>query len=54
MWLFPEIYALLLVIILMGFTSFTANYYIWHVLDKYIVRLVTPNDTEDEDDDEQN
>ena len=53
-WLFPEIYALLLVIILMGFTSFTANYYIWHVLDKYIVRFVTPNDTEDEDDDEQN
>ena len=25
-----------------GFTSYTANYYIWHVMDKHIVQFVKP------------
>ena len=36
------IYAFVLALFMFGFTSFTANYYIWHVMDKYIVQLVTP------------
>ncbi len=36
------VYLALLAFFLTGFTSFTANYYIWHVMDKYIVSLVTP------------
>lgn len=36
------IYLLILGLFLTGFTSFTANYYIWHVMDKYIISLVTP------------
>ncbi len=36
------IYLLVLGFFMTGFTSFTANYYIWHVMDKYIVQLVTP------------
>ncbi len=42
------IYLALMAFILTGFTSFTANYYIWHVLDKYIVRFVTPQKNEEE------
>lgn len=42
----PEIWIILMIFFLTGFTSFTANYYIWHVLDKHIVRLVTPKKTE--------
>ncbi len=38
----PFIYVLLFALFMTGFTSFTANYYIWHVMDKYIVQLVTP------------
>ncbi len=41
-WLLPEIWFILMAFFLTGFTAFTANYYIWHVLDKYIVQLVTP------------
>jgi len=42
-WYLPGIfYFALLAFFLSGFTSFTANYYIWHVMDKYIVSLVTP------------
>ena len=37
-----SIYVFILIFFLTGFTSFTANYYIWHVMDKYIVQLVTP------------
>lgn len=40
--LLPELWLILMAFFLTGFTSFTANYYIWHVLDKYIVQLVTP------------
>ena len=36
------IYIAILGLFLTGFSSFTANYYIWHVMDKYIVSLVTP------------
>ena len=47
-WLMPLLYLLLLAIILAGFTAFTANYYIWHVLKKYIIRFVEPeNNRED-------
>lgn len=35
------VYLLVLGFFMTGFTSFTANYYIWHVMDKYIVQLVT-------------
>jgi len=47
-WYLPGIfYFILLAFFLSGFTAFTANYYIWHVIDKYIVSLVTPkNKTE--------
>lgn len=38
----PELWFALMAFFLTGFTAFTANYYIWHVLDKYIVRFVTP------------
>lgn len=39
----PDIfYLFVLGFFLFGFSSFTANYYIWHVMDKYIVSLVTP------------
>lgn len=45
-WYLPELWLILTVFFLTGFTAYTANYYIWHVLDKYIVRLVTPKDEE--------
>jgi hypothetical protein len=32
---------------LSGFTAFTANYYIWHVMDKYIIKYVKPKDTKE-------
>lgn len=35
-------YFLVLAFFLTGFTAFTANYYIWHVLNKYIVSYVKP------------
>lgn len=41
------VYLVLLAFFLTGFTSFTANYYIWHVMDKYIVSLVTPKKNSD-------
>lgn len=43
-WMLPEIWFILMIFFLTGFTAYTANYYIWHVLDKYIVRFVTPKD----------
>lgn len=46
-WMLPEIWFILMIFFLTGFTSYTANYYIWHVLDKYIVQLVTPKKNED-------
>ena len=47
-WYLPSIfYFILLGFFLSGFTAFTANYYIWHVMDKYIVAYVKPkNKTE--------
>lgn len=41
-WMLPEIWFILMAFFLTGFTAYTANYYIWNVLEKYIVRLVTP------------
>ncbi len=38
---FPQIYFLLVCLILPGFSSFTTNYYVWHVLDKHIIKYVT-------------
>lgn len=43
-WLLPELYLILMVFVLTGFTSYTANYYIWHVLNKHIVQYVTKKD----------
>lgn len=43
----PIVYLLVLGFFMTGFTSFTANYYIWHVLDKYIVSLVKPKNDYD-------
>ena len=40
--LMPELWLVLMALFLTGFTSYTANYYIWHIMDKYIVQLVTP------------
>ena len=42
-----SVYLLVLGFFLTGFTSFTANYYIWHVMNKYIVSLVTKNSDDD-------
>jgi len=42
LWMLPEIYFILAAFLLTGFTSYTANYYIWHVLDKHIVQYVKP------------
>ncbi len=42
------IYLALYAFFLTGFTSFTANYYIWHVLDKYMLSKVTPNEPTEE------
>ena len=41
-WMLPEVFFLLAAFLLTGFTSYTANYYIWHVLDKHIVQYVAP------------
>ena len=35
-------YFILFAFFLVGFNAFTANYYIWHIMDKYIVQLVSP------------
>lgn len=43
----PIVYILFLALFMSGFTSFTANYYIWHVLNKYIVSLVKPKNNTD-------
>lgn len=45
--LMPELWLVLMALFLTGFTSYTANYYIWHVLDQYIVRFVTPKKDDD-------
>ena len=39
----PELWLFLMAFLLTGFTLYTANYYIWHVLNKHIVQYVTPN-----------
>ena len=47
-WYLPGIfYFVLFAFFLSGFTAFTANYYIWHVMDKYIVSFVTPKKNDD-------
>ena len=47
-WYLPTIiYLLFLMFFLSGFTAFTANYYIWHVMDKYIIKYVKPKDTKE-------
>lgn len=38
----PELWFILMAFCLTGFNSYSANYYIWNVLDKYLVRPVTP------------
>lgn len=43
LWMLPELFLILTVFLLTGFTSYTANYYIWNVLEKHIVRFVTPD-----------
>lgn len=43
----PVVYLFVLALFMTGFSSFTANYYIWHVLDKYIVSLVKPKNNDD-------
>ena len=43
----PVVYMFVLALFMTGFTAFTANYYIWHVLDKYIVSLVKPKNNEE-------
>lgn len=43
----PFIWILLMCVFLTGFTSYTANYYIWHVLNKYIVQYVTKKEKDD-------
>ena len=43
----PELWLLLMAFLLTGFTAYTANYYIWHVLDKHIVQYVTPKRDEE-------
>lgn len=45
--LMPELWLVLMALFLTGFTSYTANYYIWHVLDQYIVQFVTPKKDDD-------
>ncbi len=40
-------YFIILALFLSGFTAFTANYYIWHVMDKYIVSYVKPKRNDD-------
>jgi len=45
--LIPELWLILMALFLTGFTSYTANYYIWHVLDKYIVQFVTSKKEDD-------
>lgn len=43
----PDIfYFIILVLFLSGFTSFTANYYIWHVMDMHIISQVKEEKTE--------
>ena len=44
--LLPELWFILMALFLTGFTSYTANYYIWHVMEKYIIALVTPKEKE--------
>lgn len=46
-WMLPELWLLLTAFLLTGFTSYTANYYIWHVLYKHIVQYVVPKKEED-------
>ncbi len=43
----PFLWIILMCIFLTGFTSYTANYYIWHVLNKYIVQYVTKKEKEE-------
>lgn len=43
----PFLWFLLMCVFLTGFTSYTANYYIWHVLNKYIVQYVTKKEKEE-------
>lgn len=44
---FWGVWLFLLAFLLSGFTAFTANYYIWNVLNKYIVKLVTKKSEEE-------
>ena len=44
---FWGVWLFLLAFLLSGFTAFTANYYIWNVLNKYIVKLVTKKNEEE-------
>ncbi len=47
-WFLYEVWLFLLALLLSGFTAFTANYYIWNVLNKYIVKLVTKKSEEEQ------
>ncbi len=46
MLLLPELWFILMALFLTGFTSYTANFYIWHVMEKHIVAFVTPKENE--------
>lgn len=37
LWYIPVVWALLMVLILISWSSYTMNYYVWHIMDKYMM-----------------
>ena len=48
-WYLPIVWALLMVLILIGWTSYTINYYVWHVIDKHMMSQIEKDGTTEEE-----
>ncbi len=44
LWYLPNIWIILMILILISWTSYTMNYYVWHIMDKYMMSQLEGTD----------
>lgn len=49
LWYVPIVWIILMPVVLISWTSYTMNYYVWHVMDKYMFSQIEQNDTPEEE-----
>ena len=48
LWYLPVVWLLLMVLILISWSSYTMNYYVWHVMDKYMMSQIEDSNQQEE------